>query len=665
MRRARTAPFLGAIKLNWCDNCNLPILDKTTCGLCGGKAHKVPISPPGDVRPAFESDIVRLSAIIDEIYGKGSSEALGLVKYKLVLLNEVSYDDLMEEIIIDGNIVGSIRYNLFLEDWDFIPKFIGAKRIFESKESKKKFVVVDDGAVNYIENGYNVLAPGITDIDENLRKGESAVALAPDGRVLSIGIMRVSTQEFKKMKKGVVLKAKHHLSDFDLNINTELNTESKSWEEAVEANKLTIEQYEKRALNAIIKTREKLSHLPLSVSFSGGKDSLVCLNLVSKIPNTEYKVLFANTGLEFDETVSYIEEIIEELDLKNNFCRKDVPKEKFWTSVENFGPPGKDYRYCCKLQKIGPINELIEEFIGEKTLSIIGQRAYESLARSKSKTLWSNPWIPNQINFTPIQKWTALHVWLYIFKEKLHYNSLYEQGLSRIGCWLCPASNQATFHIVKDFNKDLWEKWMGFLQRWKEKNNLPEEWITWGLWRWKKLPKKIIDLAAESGVNLDYTKREEKKLGDWQLKFTLAEGYATCKSGDINLEGLFNLALDLQRLEQFWSIFGEVDYDEDLGILTVITESNNVVALSADGILTAKGKSVKKVLKKLVLEVFRSEECTGCETCLSHCINNAIAIQQEIKQVEIDITKCNQCEECHNRCPVIKFGHREIEELFS
>ncbi|MFW9924377.1 MAG: phosphoadenosine phosphosulfate reductase family protein, partial [Candidatus Thorarchaeota archaeon] len=449
MKKKRTAPFLGALKLFWCDTCNLPILDRHYCSICNSKTRKVNMAPPGDIRPAFELDIVRISNIIDERFGLGSAEAVGLTMNRLVLLNGVSYDDLMDEIIIDGNIVGSLRYNLQLNDWEFYPRILGAQRIFENSLDRKKFIQMDAGAVDYIAKGFNILAPGIIDIDDNLKKGEAAVALGPDGKVLSTGTMRVNAKEVKTMGKGVVMKPKHSISDTPSEIIGNTSAANQTWEQAVIANEKTLANYEQRAIESIQKVTKNNPELPLSVSFSGGKDSLVCLQLARKTPETTFKVLFVNTSLEFPETIHYIDEVIQQFNLGSQLCRLDIPKEKFWTSVEKYGPPGKDYRYCCKILKIGPVNELIQNCVGTKTLSLVGQRAYESISRSESKILWSNPWIPNQLNFTPIQNWTALHVWLYILREKLPINPLYKEGFSRIGCWLCPACNQGTFEIIK------------------------------------------------------------------------------------------------------------------------------------------------------------------------------------------------------------------------
>jgi phosphoadenosine phosphosulfate reductase len=297
---------------------------------------------------------------------------------------------------------------------------------------------------------------------------------------------------------------------------------------------------------------------------------------------------------------------------------------------------------------------------------VIGQRSYESIARASSRKVWSNPWIPNQINFTPIQKWTALHVWLYIFKEELHYNPLYERGLSRIGCWMCPASNQGTFDLIKTTMPKIWKPWKEFLEKWQEKNNLPQEWLTWGLWRWKKLPKKIIDLANEHKIDLSYEEVEIQTLGDWDLTFTLIEGFATCKTGEVIIEGSFNTALNITRLESFWNIHGETELDEELGILTATTPDGVTVSLTVDGAINAKGTTVsitKKQMKKFVLEIFRAINCEACQVCLNQCSTDALSIMNN--KIVVNEENCTKCENCFNMCPVVKFGHREIGELFS
>ncbi|MDL5502208.1 MAG: phosphoadenosine phosphosulfate reductase family protein, partial [Candidatus Methanoperedens sp.] len=99
----------------------------------------------------------------------------------------------------------------------------------------------------------------------------------------------------------------------------------------------------------------------------------------------------------------------------------------------------------CKVCKLGAITKVIEQNYENGCLTFIGQRKYESQIRADSEHIWKNPSVGNQIGATPIQNWTALHVWLYLFWKKAKHNPLYEEGFDRIGCWLCPSASMADF----------------------------------------------------------------------------------------------------------------------------------------------------------------------------------------------------------------------------
>jgi phosphoadenosine phosphosulfate reductase len=65
------------------------------------------------------------------------------------------------------------------------------------------------------------------------------------------------------------------------------------------------------------------------------------------------------------------------------------------------------------------------------------------------------------------------------------YNPLYEKGLARIGCWLCPASDMGEFALYRHGG---WEQFEQFLKTCARENNLPETWLDLGMWRWHKPP---------------------------------------------------------------------------------------------------------------------------------------------------------------------------------
>ena len=102
---------LGKNHLRWCFECNLPILESNECPVCGAKTGEVEITPPGDVRPAFEHDIEHIRSVVDSQYGEGTGKAL-IPDGHIVLLNKAPYLDRMDEIIIDGKSIASMRYDL-------------------------------------------------------------------------------------------------------------------------------------------------------------------------------------------------------------------------------------------------------------------------------------------------------------------------------------------------------------------------------------------------------------------------------------------------------------------------------------------------------------------------------------------------------------------------
>lgn len=127
--------------------------------------------------------------------------------------------------------------------------------------------------------------------------------------------------------------------------------------------------------------------MKVSVSYSGGKDSLAVLQLVDECLE-DYEIMFADTGLEFPETLDNVKQVAEHYGKE---LRTASAGDSFWDSISVFGPPTMDTRWCCKICKLGPITRLIDENYEGGCLSFIGQRQYESHARSISKKVWKIP----------------------------------------------------------------------------------------------------------------------------------------------------------------------------------------------------------------------------------------------------------------------------------
>ncbi len=579
----------GKIHIHWCENCNVPLVEKGICGSCGEEAKKVKVTPPGDVRPAFKEDIELIKKTIDGQWGKNYSEEI-LSKDKTIVLNSTPYMDKMDEVVVDGKVIGTIRYNpkkklekkepyeFILRPWKTLTK------------PDKGFVVIDEGAVDPILNGGSVLNPGIIHADEDIIRGDEVIVVSPKGEIICSGPANFQGKELGEKTSGVGVKNRWRRSGY-------VPKEKKAtWDEAVEANEHIINKRVKKALSFIDHQIEKYER-PVAVAYSGGKDSLATLHLLLEA-GKKPDLIFIDTGVEFPETIENVNKMAEKYDLD---LMKRKTKSGYWNNVEHFGPSAKDYRWCCKTCKLGPTALLIKENYDHGVLSFIGQRRYESSQRKKQGSTWSNPWVPGQRSASPIQDWTALHIWLYLFQKNAEWNPWYERGFERIGCWVCPASDLAEHDkLKKEFSR--YERFQDILERYAEKNDLPDLWIQLGLWRWLRTPEEMkrilhdrVDIVEEE------TGLHERNSLSHMLKYE-------------RTRNLLNILCDVKE--------------------------ENIEELNED--------EVYPVHKKALL-------CVECGVCVGRCRKDALYFHDGVK---IDTDRCIHCGECLKECPVVRYDFR-------
>ncbi len=206
-----------------------------------------------------------------------------------------------------------------------------------------------------------------------------------------------------------------------------------------------------------IKDIRSENDLPAVVSFSGGKDSLACL-LLTRDAGLELPVFFIDTGLEFPETVTYVHEVAKHYDL--DLIVEHAPENAFFGNLAYFGPPGRDYPLVLQDQQARADGQGDHASISPNgVLSFIGQRRYESEQRADKPRVWRNPWTPGQVGASPIQNWTALHVWIYIFMRE---GAVTTPGTTRD--WTASAASSARRRTWPSWN---WSRRVGRLQgRW-------------------------------------------------------------------------------------------------------------------------------------------------------------------------------------------------------
>lgn len=142
-----------------------------------------------------------------------------------------------------------------------------------------------------------------------------------------------------------------------------------------------------------------------AVSFSGGKDSQVVLDIVSRvIPPDEYIVVFTDTDMELPSTYETVENT-------RDYYKKLYPELRFETaesrlsseeSWRKFGPPSRIHRWCCTVHKTAPYMRLLNYRLNGKRqpqiLTFEGVRADESTKRNTYKRISKGEKHKNQIN---------------------------------------------------------------------------------------------------------------------------------------------------------------------------------------------------------------------------------------------------------------------------
>jgi len=79
---------------------------------------------------------------------------------------------------------------------------------------KQKFVVVDMGAIKFVANGADIMAPGIVDADVEIDKDDQVwICDEVHRKPLAIGIANMTGEQMITEKKGKAIKTIHYVGD--------------------------------------------------------------------------------------------------------------------------------------------------------------------------------------------------------------------------------------------------------------------------------------------------------------------------------------------------------------------------------------------------------------------------------------------------------------------
>lgn len=112
----------------------------------------------------------------------------------------------------------------------------------------------------------------------------------------------------------------------------------------------------KDALQLAARISRDYYHAPLIVTYSGGKDSEVMLDIaLDCLEPDEMEVLNSHTTVDAPETVRHIEKVFRELNevgIKTGYHNRYPVEKTMWELiVEKKIPISRFYRYCCSVLK--------------------------------------------------------------------------------------------------------------------------------------------------------------------------------------------------------------------------------------------------------------------------------------------------------------------------
>lgn len=376
----------------------------------------------------------------------------------------------------------------------------------------------------------------------------------------------------------------------------------------------------------------------LVISFSGGKDSTVVADVVTRaLSNPSIVHIFGDTTLEFPTTYEYVERF-----RKNNpktIVKTSKNREQtFYSVCEQIGPPARMMRWCCTMFKTGPITRTLSSlFRDSKILTFYGIRKNESASRSKYDRVanGANVKIQKQTVAAPIFYWSDLEVWLYMLSEGVDFNDAYRLGYDRVGCWCCPNNTLRSQVLARLYMPEQAKKWREYLIDFAVKIGKPdpEVYVDEGKW---KARQGGNGLAAAEDVKIKYTNctaeehakiyKLNKEISDDFYDLFTPFGNVSKELGRKMLHEV--LVLDLATNVPILSIqpFSQEDYNYAVKIRTLnVADHDNLQRMAS-------------------YQIRKYNACKKCLKCESVCPFGAITVS--CFQYKIDKNKCRRCKKC-------------------
>lgn len=380
----------------------------------------------------------------------------------------------------------------------------------------------------------------------------------------------------------------------------------------------------KRVYNTYQEYQEKVDIF--HVSFSGGKDSIALLDIVQRtLPHDDFVVVFGDTQMEFPDTY----DVVDEIEL---WCKKEdiqflhaMSHMNIMDSWKSFGPPSKVLRWCCSVHKTAPQLMEIRSYLGKKhvrDMAFVGVRADESLARSDYEYTSYGKKHSSQYSTHPILDWNSAELFLYIYGRKLIINKAYQKGSSRVGCLICPMSQDKSEYMRHLLYPNETQKFIDSIENsygLECGSRVSLRNLEVGGWKQRKNGKMLSncpEVFSEQVMKDSLLFHINSPKTDWKVWAVTV--------GKLNDNGNGNYEIE-HKGEMFPFSVTQTAAGFEVQFDSKIAKSNPTYT-----------KLFRQIFKK-------AAACTMCGECVVNCQFGCI----EMTETKFSITNCVGCRECH------------------
>jgi len=202
------------------------------------------------------------------------------------------------------------------------------------------------------------------------------------------------------------------------------------------------------------------------VLFSGGKDSLVCLDLAYRCWKDSFKVVYIEvTGNTHPKCNRYVYKVVNEYGLELIHLKYD---RDFFDVLVELGYPSilwSKSRWCLQRFKDRPMlrfsrNNVVNLTVGgikqedsHKRKKWISKHAINGVVFSVQKRYYG------RVQVYPVYDWNNEDIWNYIIENNLPLNPLYNKISGAGNCVICPAMRKDEFIAIMQKCPEFFCKW--------------------------------------------------------------------------------------------------------------------------------------------------------------------------------------------------------------